>query len=137
MPAQIDAILGMVDDALRKELESKVMGEIQYKSKTFQRWRAEAVAEGLAAGEMTGKAAAILQVLEARGVPVSSALRARILRTQDIATLDEWLTRAAVATTASEVVGPAKPAATTRPAKRTTPKRATAATRTPRARKDA
>lgn len=116
-----------------------------YKSKTFQRWRAEAVAEGriegrtegLTEGRAEGHASAILLVLDARGVPVSSALRARILRTQDIATLDEWLKRAAVATTASEVVRSSKPAAATRPAKRTTPQRATPTARTPRPRKSA
>jgi len=48
-------------------------------------------------------AAAILSVLEARGVAVSADERQEILRCQDLDRLDRWLRRAVVASSAGEV----------------------------------
>jgi hypothetical protein len=65
-------------------------------------------------GEAKGKAKSILAVLAARGIPVSDTIRARILDCNDGATLDAWVRRAAVASTAAAVVrakAPARPAA--------------------------
>jgi hypothetical protein len=62
------------------------------------------MAAGLAAGEAKGKAHDILAVLAARGVSVSDTIRARILGCTDIPTLDVWIQRAAVASTAASVV---------------------------------
>jgi hypothetical protein len=61
-------------------------------------------AEGWAAGEARGEAKSILSVLAARGIPVSDAVRERILACRDIPTLDVWVRRAAVAATAAAVV---------------------------------
>ncbi len=55
-------------------------------------------------GEAKGEAKSILAVLAARGIPVRPAVRERILGCSDIATLDVWIQRAAVAPTASAVV---------------------------------
>jgi hypothetical protein len=133
---QLDAILGMVDRALRVTLERELMENPRFISETFQRWHAEATAEGLAKGLAKGRAKgraegraegraqalaeiqeealakgkaeglakSILTVLAARGLPVSDALRARILRCTDLDMLDAWLRRAAVASSASAVV---------------------------------
>jgi hypothetical protein len=49
------------------------------------------------------KAAAILVVLEARGIVVSSEIRARIAACADDATLDRWIARASIATSAENV----------------------------------
>jgi hypothetical protein len=62
-----------------------------------------AAARGEARGEIRASARSILQVLAARGLPVSDALRARILACTDIATLDRWLTLAATAQTADAI----------------------------------
>jgi hypothetical protein len=51
-----------------------------------------------------GKAEAVLQVLDARGVAVPDAIRERVRACADTATLDRWIRRAALAATAAEVV---------------------------------
>ncbi|UQA54586.1 hypothetical protein [Polyangium aurulentum] len=122
--AQLDAILGMVDRALRTTLERRMMEHPRFRSETFRRWYAQATAEGLAEGTAKGlaegtakglaegtakglaegKANSILTVLAARCIPVSDALRARILKCTDLDTLDTWLRRAVVVSSASAVV---------------------------------
>jgi hypothetical protein len=62
----------------------------------------EATAE--ARGQARAKADAILQVLEARSVAVSPEQRQRILECSDPDRLDGWLRRAAVASSADEVM---------------------------------
>jgi len=65
---------------------------------------------GRAHGKAEGKAEDVLVVLAARGIAVSDAVRARILGCADVATLDAWLRRAVVATTAAAVVRAKPPA---------------------------
>lgn len=48
---------------------------------------------------------AVLAVLGARGIEPSEQLRERILSCTDLASLELWLARAAVAQTAADVVG--------------------------------
>jgi hypothetical protein len=61
-------------------------------------------AEGKAEGRAEGKAEGILAVLATRDISVSDAIRERILSCTDGATLDAWIRRAAVASTAAGVV---------------------------------
>lgn len=56
-----------------------------------------------AIGIFKGKRAAILAVLAARGIEVSSEVRARIEACQDEAMLDRWIANAARASSAEEV----------------------------------
>jgi hypothetical protein len=97
---QLDAILGMVDDALRVHLENRVMEHREYRSELFR----GIFKKGQAEGEAKGKAEGILAVLSAREIPVSDAIRERILSCTDVDTLDVWIRRAAVASTAAAVV---------------------------------
>jgi hypothetical protein len=97
---QLDGILGMVNDALRAHLESRIMEHREYRSELFR----GIFQKGQAEGEAKGKAKDILTVLTAREIPVSEALRERILSCTDIDTLDVWLRRAAVTSTAAAVV---------------------------------
>ncbi len=60
--------------------------------------------KGEARGKVQGKAESVLAVLAARGIAVSNTVRERILTCTDIPTLDAWLGRAAVASTAAAVV---------------------------------
>ena len=60
---------------------------------------------GEARGEARGEGRAVLTVLDARGVSVSTAARDRILGCTDLAQLDTWLRRAVTATTADDVIG--------------------------------
>lgn len=59
----------------------------------------------VAEGRAEGKAQALLAFLDARGIQVSSALRARVLSCTDAERLDTWIARAATATTAADVIG--------------------------------
>jgi hypothetical protein len=54
--------------------------------------------------EARGHAEALLKVLEARGVPVGPAQRDEILRCRDIERLGHWLRRAALASSADEIL---------------------------------
>ena len=47
---------------------------------------------------------AILRVLEARGLTVSEAQRARVLNRHDLPTLDRWLVGAATASSTEEAL---------------------------------
>jgi hypothetical protein len=66
--------------------------------------RGQAIGE--ARGKAQGEAQAVLTVLDARGVPVSEAIRERILACTDLTQLDTWLRRAVTAATADEVIHP-------------------------------
>jgi hypothetical protein len=70
--------------------------------------RGQAIGEarGEARGKAQGEAQAVLTVLDARGVPVSEAIREQILACTDLAQLDTWLRRVATAATADEVIHP-------------------------------
>lgn len=59
--------------------------------------------QGVAKGKVEGKAGAVIQVLEARGIRVSKAARARILRCTEPAVLDLWLQRAVSVEKAVEI----------------------------------
>jgi hypothetical protein len=114
---QLDVILGMVNEALRASLESRIMEHHEYRSELFRGIYEKGEAEGETRGEARGEARGILAVLGARGIPVSDAIRERILGCSDIALLDTWIRRAAVVSTAAAVVRAKAPAAK-RPARR-------------------
>jgi hypothetical protein len=54
--------------------------------------------------EGRGRAESILDLLEARGVAITEAQRAEVLRCADPARLSRWLRRAALASTAAQVL---------------------------------
>jgi predicted transposase YdaD len=92
---------------IEEYLSQEKLMESEFYRNVFGRGKVEGKAEGQAEGE----AKSILAVLAARGIPVSDAVRARVLACTDIATLDLWVRRAAVATTAASVVRAKAPAA--------------------------
>ncbi|WP_437516024.1 Rpn family recombination-promoting nuclease/putative transposase [Sorangium sp. So ce1099] len=66
--------------------------------------------EGHASGQISGRAAALLAFLAARGISVSSEARARIDACKSPATLDRWILRVATAASVEEVLAePANP----------------------------
>ena len=99
---QLDAILPMVDATLHARLQERVMEHREYRSEFFR----GIYQQGAAEGKAEGKAEAVLTVLAARGIPVSDAIRAQIAACTSSETLDRWLRRAAVASTAAAVVRP-------------------------------
>jgi hypothetical protein len=82
------------------------LDEIQQAREYGAAQRAEGKAEGEVEGEAKGKAAAVLMVLEARGVAVDSETRARIVACTDAALLDRWIARAATAASGQDVIDP-------------------------------
>lgn len=80
--------------------------DYEFRSELFREIAARGRAEGEARGKAQGEAQAVLTVLDARGVPVSEALRDQILACADLTQLDTWLRRAATAATADEVTHP-------------------------------
>ena len=113
---QFDAILGMVDAALRAHLENRIMEHRrEYRSELFRGIFNKGQTKGKVEGKAEGKAESVLAVLTARGIPVSDVIRGRVLSCTDIDTLDVWIRRAAVASTAAAVVRSKAP--TTPPAR--------------------
>jgi Uma2 family endonuclease len=64
---------------------------------------AEGKAEGIAEGIARGRAESLIVMLDARGVALRTAERARILDERDPSTFARWLTRAATCTDIAEV----------------------------------
>ena len=97
-PLSVKALLdaALVRRAVVQALESQ--GE-----PAIQELKAAAEAKGEARGEARGVARSILNILEARGIAVSSAQREEILGCTDLERLDRWLLRAGVAASADEV----------------------------------
>ena len=100
-----DLIDSSLSDAARKAFEAMNLKNYEYKSEFARKYVAEGREEGMAKGRQEGKAEAVLQVLAARGIEVPEAVRQRVLACTDPAVLDDWIRRAALATTAAEVVG--------------------------------
>lgn len=67
--------------------------------------KAEGLAEGKVEGTVEATAAAVLKILKARGLAVSAAERAKILRCRDLDRLDRWLGRAVRAASTADVLG--------------------------------
>jgi hypothetical protein len=88
--------LGALSEAMRRTLEAIMRsGTYEYQSDIARNFVAE--------GKLLAKAQAVVAVLQARGIALTEALRQRILDCKDMAILDQWLMRAAVANDASEV----------------------------------
>jgi hypothetical protein len=67
----------------------------EYQSDFVKTHRAEARAEG--------RAATLLTVLDARGLPISEAQRTRILGCKDADDLERWVRKAVVASAADDI----------------------------------
>jgi hypothetical protein len=67
--------------------------------------RAQGEADGRAQGEASGRANALLALLAARGIAIDDGRRSELIACSDLSTLDRWIARAAVATSAGEVFG--------------------------------
>ncbi len=71
----------------------------QYLSHWIDRGRKEGIQEGRAKGEV----AAILAVLDARGLEISADARDRITHCSDLQQLETWIRRAATAESADDI----------------------------------
>jgi len=86
----------------------RVMDEIQqareYGEAKWNAGHAVGHAAGRAEGETAGQAKALLALLDARGLAVSDDVRRRIDECRDGATLQQWIVRAATASSGEDVV---------------------------------
>jgi hypothetical protein len=66
-------------------------------------FRRQGIEEGRAQGEAVGRADAILQVLDKRGIAIDGASRERIASCADLDILGDWLDRSLTATQVSDL----------------------------------
>ncbi len=90
-----DLVLASLGDAARAALEELMLnGKYEPMSDFAKHHFARGRADGEARGRAEGEARGVLAFLDARGLAVSDANRARILGCTDLATLDRWVRRA-------------------------------------------
>jgi hypothetical protein len=73
------------------------------KNPVIEQIKADARTDGMAKGEVKGEVKALLAFLDARGIAISSEMRARILATQDLERLDRWVRKAATVDTVEQL----------------------------------
>jgi hypothetical protein len=108
------AELGLADTAAREFWRSLMSAmTYPYQNRLRDEWREEGRAEGRAEGrqegQVQGEAAALLMILEGRGILVTSQIRERVMACTDAKVIESWLVRAARATTLDEVFSPQDP----------------------------
>lgn len=86
----LDLIESALSEAARKAFEMIPEG-YQFQGPSFKK------------GKLEGQAVGVLEVLDARGIPVDSATRERVQACQDPEQLRQWLRRAAVVSSAEEL----------------------------------
>ncbi|MFL6054745.1 MAG: hypothetical protein ACJ72W_17755 [Actinoallomurus sp.] len=96
----IDIVLAALPETPAAELEGIMRSDTSpYKSDLLRSTYTEGETKGKAEGKVEGKAETLLQVLEARGVPVPSEARARITACTDVAQIEAWVKRAVIVRT--------------------------------------
>ena len=100
----------VIDGAIRDgraegEAKGRTEGRAEGRAEGEAKGRAEGEAKGRADGQAQGKADALLKLLRARGLRVSSGHRARISGCTDARRLDRWIRRAVTARTVGDVLG--------------------------------
>ncbi|HEU4537582.1 MAG TPA: Uma2 family endonuclease [Polyangiaceae bacterium] len=103
VPAMVEAL---ADERRQGETKGRAEGKAE--------GMAEGEVKGIAKGEAKGKAEAVLEVLEARGLSVTAAQRAKVLGCTDLARLAGWLRQAATAEATAALFAPPKRGPTTR-----------------------
>src|SRR5690606_6408550 len=90
-------------EEFRDKLVALIPSSETYVMTIAQQLEAKGRDQGLAEGEAKGLRAALLAVLEARGLPISAKHRAHIAACTDSATLDQWV-RAAATTESADAL---------------------------------
>jgi hypothetical protein len=100
----IDLALSSLDDVARNALETLMQtGNYQYQSEFARKYVAQ------------GEAAALLEVLDARGIEVDEAARQRLLACTDFSQLKGWLRKAVTVTSVEELFEGEPPSTPTTP----------------------
>lgn len=99
-----DLVRISLGEAARNAFEDLMAtGNYEYQSDFARKHRAEGLAEGEARGEAKGEATAIVTVLDARAVVVTTEQKAQIFACTDLAILERWLRRAVSVASADEL----------------------------------
>lgn len=99
-----DVVLAGLPVATRIRWEAFMTTTVnEYHSELLRKLAVQHEELGEARGEARGEGRAVLTVLDARGVPVPTAVREQVLACTDVAQIEVWLRRAVTATTAEEV----------------------------------
>ena len=114
-----DTFLASLSEPVRKELEMELQRRkweprSDWGRKIYAEGMAEGEAKGMAKGraegdlfgQIKGRAAAIIDLLELRGLSVSADLRGRVMACTDLALLDQWFRQAAKAQSIEEAFAP-------------------------------
>jgi hypothetical protein len=100
-----DLIRTSLSDAARKALEALMATPqgYEFQSEFARKHDAIGQAKGVVLGQVKARAEAIISFLEARGVPLSSEQRERILACADLELLGQWIRKAATISSAGEL----------------------------------
>ncbi|WP_194815021.1 hypothetical protein [Nocardia sp. XZ_19_385] len=93
-----DYVRKRLPEAARLELE-----EIMALSAETYKWESDFALRHQGIGRAEGKASAVVEVLEDRGIEVDEATRERVLTCSDLSQLSYWLSRALTVSSASEL----------------------------------
>ena len=86
-------------------MQLKGYGWSEITKKAHADGRQEGRVEGRVEGRLEGEARALLRMLEARGLAVTDAQRARILACDDLGVLDRWVAAVLTAGSVDELLG--------------------------------
>jgi hypothetical protein len=101
-----DLVFSALPVAARHYLEALVkLGgvEYEYQSEFVRKYVFQGRAEGRVEGRAEGEANAVLAVLDARGIEISDAVRARVTACTDLDQLDAWVRRAVTVASADDL----------------------------------
>jgi hypothetical protein len=98
-------VRAVVSETVREELEQLMKTVIKdpFIDGLIEEGLTRGMQQGKAQGKVEGEADAILRVLDARGLTITAAQRKRIADCTDLTQLQEWITRAATATTVAGI----------------------------------
>ena len=113
-----DLVVAFLNEAARRSLEAMMKGGYVYQTELVGNWVKKGLEEGLQQGLQQGRqqglregilqarAQDVLAILDSRGLPIPSDVRARVLGSSDLVELDHWIRRAAVVADALELLAP-------------------------------
>jgi hypothetical protein len=117
----VDLTISALNEAARYSMEALMQrGTYEYQSEFARKYVAQGREEGRQEGRHEGERAALLEVLDARGLEVDAETRQQILACTDLSQLKVWLRRAVTVESTQELFAPE---ATAKPADRKAGKR--------------
>jgi hypothetical protein len=100
----IDLVVSSLSNAARAALEELMQsGKYEYQSDFARKYYGQGLEAGRQEGRQEGEAAALLEVLDARGIELPTEERQRVLACKDLDQLKHWLRRAATAKSLDEL----------------------------------